>query len=58
MHKKIYNLGSEEFFQDAISDYQMAIKEEKKFLADSLSNENHPFQKRQEEIYHHFFTRK
>jgi hypothetical protein len=58
LHKKIYNLGSEDFFQDTLKHYQNSIRDEKKELIDILSEQGHPFQKRQEEIYHHFFTRK
>ena len=58
LHKKIYNLGSDDFFEQTLDEYNNSIKENKIFLNDGLSDENHSFQKRQEEIYHHFFTRK
>lgn len=58
LHKKIYNLGSDEYFEQTLDDYKNANKENKNFLNELLSDESHPFQKRQEEIYHHFFTRK
>jgi len=58
LHKKIYNLGSEDFFQETLNHYQDSIKDQKKELIDILSQDDHPFQKRQEEIYHYFFTRK
>lgn len=58
LHKKIYNLGSEDFFEHIHSEYQESVKSQKKFLIETLSDSEHGFQKKQEEIYHYFFTRK
>ncbi len=58
LHKKIYNLGSDEFFDAIHSDYQEEIKTKKKSLIETLSADDHLFQRKQEEVYHYYFTRK
>lgn len=58
LHKKIYNLGSDDFFDSIYNDYQEEIQSKKKVLIDNLSANDHMFQRKQEEVYHYFFTRK
>lgn len=58
LHKKIYNLGSDDFFDLTYDEYHTEIKNKKNIVLDYLCNENELFQKKQEEIYHYFFTRK
>lgn len=58
LHKKLYNLGSEEFFQQVLTDYNNSISERRNLLVNSFNEDDSPFYKRQEEIYQHFFTRK
>jgi hypothetical protein len=58
LHKKIYNLGSDEYFDSVYREYEVEIKSKRKELIEILSGQDHPFQKKQESIYHYFFTRK
>ncbi len=50
LHKKLFNLGSDEFFKQTQDNYQMMVKKKKKSLVDAFVQPDHAFQKKQEEI--------
>lgn len=58
LHKKLYNLGTSEFLTEIQEHYQRETREKRLIISEVFSDLDHPFQKRQEEIYLHFFTRK